>query len=176
MVPLTVLAGLAIVLCLLNLALVAAIIRRVTDHQRSLDYLLRQKLGQGMMFAPGERVQPFETVTVDGHSLSRDDLRAGTLVGFFDPECESCHERLPGFLVAAREVAGGREQTLAVVGQGPGTDQVVGLLRDTARVVSESRQGPLQRAFGVSGYPAFCRLGDGQVIAAHEFGAAMAAT
>ena len=158
---LTILTIFAIALCALTLTVLAAVLVRLREHEQAL-----ARLGGGPMpesVETGERIGPFAGTAASGELVSHDSLRPGTLVGFFDPECDACHEQLPSFLARAAALADAG-QTLAVVGQGPGTEDVVALLGDGVRVVTEPRLGPAQRAFGVHTYPAFFVLGDDQVV------------
>jgi hypothetical protein len=170
MVLLSVVVGFVGILSLLNLAFTAAVVRRLREHERTLaGYATMPVWPSAPLRAVGERIDSFEMVTVDGDRVARETLADGTLVGFFDPDCDACHEQLPGFLASARVVPGGRSATLAVVGGADGADDLVGQLRRVARVVVDSRGGQVQRAFGVQMFPAFCRLGVNQVIAAHGY-------
>jgi uncharacterized membrane protein YphA (DoxX/SURF4 family) len=165
------------VLTLLNLTMMTGVIRRLGEHEQALSGYAG--LTGGWPATPlldvGERIGPFETLTVDGEPVSRENLADGTLVGFFDPGCDTCHEQLPEFVARAGELAEGRTQTLAVVGDGDDTDDLVGQLRPYVRVAVEPRRGPLQQAFGVRLYPAFCCLGADQVVVRHGLETAHAA-
>lgn len=170
MVLLSVVVGFVGVLSLLNLALTAAVIRRLREHEQVLagDAVL-PAFPAAPMRAVGERIGAFDAVTVDDEHVTRETLLDGTMVGFFDPDCETCHEKLPGFVASARELPGGKSATLAVVGAAEGADDLVRQLRQAARVTVEPRLGEVQRAFDVRMFPAFCRLGSGQVVAAHGY-------
>lgn len=165
------------VLTLLNLTMMTGVIRRLREHEQALSGYAGP--AGGLPATPlldvGERIGPFETLTVDAEPVSRENLADGTLVGFFDPGCDTCHDQLPWFVARARELADGRAQTLAVVGDGDDTDDLVRQLRPSVRVAVEPRLGPLQQAFGVRMYPAFCRLGAEQVIVTHGLETAPAA-
>lgn len=177
MVLLSVVVGFFGVLSLLNLAFTAAVVRRLREHEQALaPYAGMPAWPAAPLLAVGERIGSFEVVTVDGDQVSRETLSEGTLVGFFDPDCDACHEQLPGFVASARDVPGGKSATLAVVGAGTGADDLVLQLRQAARVAIDSRGGDVQRAFGVQMFPAFCSLGADQVITAHGYEAEHAAT
>jgi hypothetical protein len=169
MVVLAVLVVFAVMLSVLSLMLLSAVIRRLREHEQVLVGLTRTEPPVAPLLPVGERIGAFSAVTTEGEPLSRDTLQPGTLVGFFDPGCDACHEQLPDFVARALELAGGRRQALAVVGDGDDTDDLVRRLRDAVRVTVEPRRGPLQQAFGVRMFPAFCSLGDDQVIMAHGY-------
>lgn len=176
MVLLSIVVGFFGLLSLLNLAFTAAVVRRLREHEQMQAGQAAIAWPTAPLLAVGERIGSFEAVTVDGDRVSRENLSEGTLVGFFDPDCDACHEQLPGFLSSARELPGGKGATLAVVGGADGMDQLVEQLRQAARVVIDSRGGQVQRAFGVEMFPAFCHLGADQLIATHGHEARNVAT
>src|SRR5690242_18042833 len=96
---------------ILNVALTFLLLRRVAGHDARIATIEK---GVPPMAEVGERVEAFATTTTDGVPLSRDDLAAGTVVGFFDPDCEVCQSHVAGF-VAAAETVGDRSRTLAVI-------------------------------------------------------------
>jgi hypothetical protein len=150
-------------LCLLNLALMLGVIRRLREHSARISSGISAQ--PDPMLSVGEMVDEFTTTTVDGEPVSRDLLTGQTIVGFFDPDCELCHEHLPGFIAEAG--ASGRERALAVVrGSGDDATEMVALLTPAARVVTEQRRGPVARAFHVKAMPSFCRLDESHVIRA----------
>lgn len=161
------LAVFSTVISLFSVVLLLAVIRRLREHEQALA-MIPGTLPPTPLIAIGERIGEFRAQTVDGEPVTRDDLQDSTLVGFFDPDCDTCHEQLPGFVASAAAQPGGRSTTLAVVSEGPKADDLVRLLRDAARVAVEPARGPAQQAFGVRVYPAFCRLGRGQVVRAHR--------
>ena len=69
---------------LLNLVLAFGVIRRLREHTVRLTAV---EAGHGqsaeIMFGAGTTVQPFQAVTEDGMTLSRDGLTGRTLVSFF---------------------------------------------------------------------------------------------
>jgi len=156
-----------------NLIFSLGVIRRLREHTEILDRLAAGGGAQGdsVMLPPGETVGDFVATTVDGEQLSREELADTTLVGFFSPDCEPCKERLPQFVDYAEHHQGGRRQVLAVVvaddedGAGP----VVAELASVARVVREVGAGPVPRAFGVHGFPAFALVESGGVVRASGY-------
>lgn len=164
LVALSVLTGL---LCLLNLALTVGLVKRVRDHGERLSAMTHPE--PVPMLDIGERVAEFAVVTMDGEHLTRDRLKGGTLVGFFDSQCEVCHDHMPGFIEAAAKLPGGREQALAVIREGEDVAEMATPLARVARVVLERKRGPVARAFRLRATPAFCRLGEDQVVRVHEY-------
>ncbi|WP_163507367.1 TlpA family protein disulfide reductase [Fodinicola acaciae] len=152
------------VLCLLNLALVFGLLRRIRDIESRIS---SDQAATEPLLAVGAQIDDFEAVTTDGELLRRESLADGTLVGFFDPQCESCHENLPHFAAAARTQP--RVRSLAVIRDDEEQEEMVSALSGVSRVVVERRRGPVARAFHVHGTPAFCRLGADQRISAHGY-------
>ncbi|GAA1631860.1 TlpA family protein disulfide reductase [Catellatospora bangladeshensis] len=154
--------------CVLNTGLIVLVLRLL----RQQTVLVRASIEgvanpEPIMTAGGGRVAAFTAVTVDGEPLSADQLDGDTLVGFLSPSCPACAESLPGFLARAEEL-GGRERVLAVVlGQGSAADALCERITPVARVVNEPERGPVSRAFGVDGYPAFALLSGHTVVASH---------
>jgi thiol-disulfide isomerase/thioredoxin len=152
------------VLCLVNLALLFAAIRKIR--------LLEERVGQMPVLAPaallpvGSKAPEFTAVTMSGESRSLADLGGSrSVVGFFSPNCEPCRTQLPEFIEFARALPGGPGHALAVVvGQGDAASGFAAGLDGAAAVVITPRQGPLTAAFSVRGMPAFYLIGpDGRI-------------
>lgn len=152
------------VLCLINLVLVLGLTRKIRgiESQLSADGPIPEPL-----LAVGERIDDFEAITTNGNKLHRDGLANGTLVGFFDPQCETCHENLPFFVTEAGTQP--PEHVLAVVRDDEEHEEMVSMLSGVSMVVVERRRGPVAKAFHVRGTPAFCRLGADQHVSAHGY-------
>ncbi|MEV0650405.1 hypothetical protein AB0I28_34620 [Phytomonospora sp. NPDC050363] len=157
---------LATLLGLLNLLLTVALVKRVREHDAKFAAFEVKTVALAEV---GERVDDFEAATVDGEILTRDALPEGTLVGFFDPQCETCAEELPKWSAVAAALPLGRKQALAVVREAPDQEEMIAVASPHAHVVVERRRGPVARAFRVKATPAFCVLGAGQVVVSHEF-------
>ncbi|WP_416900705.1 TlpA disulfide reductase family protein [Micromonospora echinospora] len=158
-----------------NLLLTIGVVRRLREHTTELAELRsRSGTGGGVSGMPvalpiDARVGEFTATTVDERSVRLAELGERPLVGFFSPGCQPCKDRLPGFLKYAATRAGGRENVLAVVAGTPQeTAETVEQLRRVATVVVEPDQGPVQKAFGVKGFPAFLLVEKG-VVAASDF-------
>jgi len=147
---------LAIALCLLNLLLTLAILRRLRATE--------SRSAQRGVLAAGDTPAEFAASDTDGKPLTRDELRGTVLVGFFSTTCGACTEELPNFLRRAAETAGGRSQVLAVVqGDAAAAADLAGALAGVARVVVEEPNGPVGTAFQVAAMPAWTLLDDGTV-------------
>jgi Redoxin len=149
-------------LTVFNLVLVLGVVRRLRAYETRLGNLAEPPPVSTAM--PGEPVADFAASTVDGQRLDRASLRGRTLIGFFSPDCPACHERLGDFRATAARHPG--DVLAVVVDDGGDVAPVVGALGGTAgvTVVVEDPDGPVARAFGVRGFPAFVLVGDGGVV------------
>jgi thiol-disulfide isomerase/thioredoxin len=150
------------VLTLLNLLLLFGVIRRLR---------VQQFPPPGGMAAPGSLpvgtpIDAFVTTDTDGLPLRRDELPAGAVIGFFSPGCTPCEALIPKFVAYAEGLSDGRKSALAVVvGSREEAADYVARLSPAARVVVESQEGDLVRAFQVTGYPTLFQLdGDGRLL------------
>lgn len=155
-----VVAGLVLVaaLCVLDLVLVLAVIRRLREHTTHLERLLSVGPDERPALEPGA-VLP--TVPAD--------LAGPTLVGFFAPGCGPCGEEIPYFLDRAGL---GAERGLAVVVSfGPGSEEEQQLAAAAVEVVVEPPGGAVSEAFAVNSFPTVFLVRDGVVeAAAHRMG------
>ena len=157
-----------------DLLLTFGVVRRLREHTAELA-VLRAAAGSPVMpdndvaHPVGTPLDQLITTDVDGLPVSFTTLGPRPLVGFFSPHCVPCKEQLPAFVEHLRTRPGGRDAVLAVVvGTAEETAEVVDQLRPVAVVVTELDQGPVQRMFGVTGFPAFVLVEDG-VVAASNF-------
>ncbi len=149
-----------------NLLFSFGVIRRLREHTEILNQLGGQP--HSVILEPGQTVADFAATTVDGRPVSVNAVDGPTLVGFFTPGCTSCQTKLPSFVEYAWEHPGGRERVLAViVGENDeDTAPYVTDLNGTAHVVRDVDGGPVHKAFGVQGFPAFALIDlDGVVLA-----------
>jgi hypothetical protein len=99
--------------------------------------------------------------------LSRDGLITPTLVGFFSPGCQPCAVELPRFVERARALSSTGGLALAVIdaeAQSEAPDDVERLASVAHVVLQRHRDGELQQAFGVIGYPTVCLVGTGGTV------------
>jgi thiol-disulfide isomerase/thioredoxin len=151
------------VLCLLDLLLTFAVVRRLRETGERLATL------ESVMSPPirraGEAVGAFAATTVDGHVVSEHDISPGTLVGFLSPGCAGCAVQLPEFLEVARAHPAGPAGILAVVvGDQAGSAEYVDVLAPLARVVVVPLGHDVEKAFAVQSFPAFAVVGRGGVV------------
>jgi thiol-disulfide isomerase/thioredoxin len=154
------------VLCLANMALTLAAIRRLREHG--------ELLSQQAQFRPAPRIPPgtpapeFTAVLTDGDTCSLADLGgARSVIAFLAPRCAPCRTELPEFAEFARRMPGGAAQVLVVLTGGDSeVAEFTAALRGVASVTIEPRRGPVGRAFSVGGYPTFYLLDENGVIQA----------
>lgn len=149
-------------LCLIDLLLTFGVIRRLREHTA----LLSEAHGEDIPvigLPSGQAAEPFTATTTDGALVSGP---AGLhMVAFFSPRCSVCPKRVPAFTGYLRANQVRREDVLVVVGESAEPVPYLDQLTAVARVCTESEGGPLGKAFGVAGYPAFCLLdADGAVL------------
>jgi thiol-disulfide isomerase/thioredoxin len=159
------------VIAVLDLLLTVGVVRRLREQADVLREL-RHDPGPGaeveVVLPAGRTIADFTAGTVSGRTVSREGLTGPTLVGFFSPHCEPCHEQLPGFLT----YAAGFDGAVVAVAAGDPTEtaDLVAELAGVAEVVVQSENGPMERAFEVRGYPALCLLEPGGRVVASGFG------
>jgi hypothetical protein len=155
-------------LAAVNLVFTIGVVRRLREHTAELAALRAGGTGSGggdIALPVGSAIGDLAATSVDGGPVKLDMLGSRPLVGFFSPHCEPCRERLPAFVAHAADRPD--PVVAVVVGTTVETGDVVAQLRPVATVIVEPDQGPVQRAFGVTGFPAFVLVEDGLVVASH---------
>jgi len=149
-------------LTLFNLVVVLGVVRRLRAYENRLGDMAEPPPVSSATV--GEPVPDFTVSTVDGKVVDRASLTGQTLVGFFSPDCPACHERLGDFRAVALRHPG--DVLAVVVDDGGDATPLVGALSGTSgvAVVVEDPEGPVVRAFGVRGFPAFVLVRDGGVV------------
>jgi hypothetical protein len=149
-------------LCVLNLLLTYGVVRRLREHNELLAQ--RPPAAPDVIAGAGSEVGAFTASTVNGDTLTSDDLATGTMVGFFSPGCSACVEQLPRFVDVAAAHPGGQDRVLAVVaGSEDGATKYVSSLSPTAQVVVGRHGAEIEKAFAIQGYPAFALVSGGVV-------------
>ncbi|MFJ2031611.1 hypothetical protein [Streptosporangium sp. NPDC087985] len=143
------------VLCVFDLLLTFAVLRRLREHAAELARLAGQP-----------RFAPYNPGALVGRTLPQTDtdgVDRPQLVAFFDVNCDACHEHAPQFAVAARTYA-----AMAVVsGGGPKIDDLLEAVGGVASVITAERADKLVKAVGVEAFPTFLRVGpDGTIVEA----------
>lgn len=147
-------------ICLLNLLLIFAVLRRLREHTAELDRLRRSGPFDPAAFDSaaeeasglvGRRLPDLVTASGDRPEL----------VGFFDAGCSSCHELAPDFALAARQAP----SVAVVVGAGQGADELVAVLAGGPTVLLGKRAAEVSTSAGIRAYPTFVRVdGEGTVL------------
>lgn len=152
------------VLCLVNLALLFGVARRLRLLDERVDKI--PIIGPAALLPVGRQAPEFTAVTTEGESRSLADLAGSrSVVGFFSAGCGSCRTQLPKFIEFAKALPGGPGQALAVViGETENAAALAAELGEAVAVAMTPRQGPIVTAFSVRGTPAFYLIGpDGRI-------------
>ncbi|MFI7125156.1 TlpA disulfide reductase family protein [Nonomuraea sp. NPDC050153] len=149
-------------LCLVDLVLTLAVIRRLRVHTLRLAELAPAR---APLVRPGTTLGDFSATAVDGETVSRAFFSGPSVVAVFSTECASCHERLPEFTSYLADTR--PERVLAVVTGDPDEARRFTGELTAATVVVEPMGGPVSRALQVSQFPSFYLVdGDAVVVAA----------
>ncbi len=151
---------------LVNLVLTLGVIRRLREHTELLSRRTQGPTPDELtsMLTRGETPAEFAATAEDGGVVTNENVAEHSLVAFMSTGCDACHQQLPQFVSYAEEFAGGRDATVVVVvGTGEVADEMIATLQPLARVVREEHEGPITKAFGVIGFPAYAVLDGGTV-------------
>ncbi|MEV8374238.1 hypothetical protein AB0P21_15960 [Kribbella sp. NPDC056861] len=158
-------------IALLNLVLTIGVIRRLraqppADQHQHAGGLRPAVDVRPTTLEPGERVPGIDAVTIDGIAVQL-PFEGRSLIGFFSPSCSTCREQLIPFVVTAERQPAGVRVLAVVAGSDDDTAKayVDELLagRSEVLIVREDEDGPVQKAFGIKGFPAFAIVDDGQL-------------
>jgi hypothetical protein len=144
-------------LCLFDLLLTFAVLRRLREHTEELAGLRESQHPAHAAFDPGVLIGQ----TLPGFAADADNRPE--VVGFFDANCSTCHEHAPEFAALARRAA-----ALAVVtGEGSGADELIKLLADVPTVLAGDEATRLAADLGVDAVPLFLRVNEhGKIVRA----------
>ncbi|MEO3867586.1 redoxin domain-containing protein [Nonomuraea sp. B12E4] len=162
-------AGLVLVAVVtaLNVVLTVAVVRRwrarlsappAALHHSSVSSGRDPELG----IAPGDRMPDFTAVTIDGMTVTRDELAGRpALIAFLSLDCAGCDDSVPEFAERARRVreAGGRVLATVVGIDAAGSELATRLAGVADHVVPEFLDAPVGNLFGVRFYPGFAHYG-----------------
>ncbi|MEH1166252.1 hypothetical protein V6V47_12780 [Micromonospora sp. CPCC 205539] len=144
-------------LCLFNLLLIFAVLRRLREHTAELARLQEQRQAGPALYDP--------TVLV-GRMLPELPVGADErpeLVGFFDAACDACHKHAPEFAAAAKRHAA----AAVVTGKGQDADDLADLLADVPTVLVGADAVAVTAALGLEAFPTFLHVGlDGTILRA----------
>lgn len=154
---------LSLVLCLLNLVLTLAIIRRIRtqEAQRSRGYSRPE-----MERLRDQPVPDFTATTIDGRIVDQESLVGQhSVVGFFTPGCSPCHEQAPAFAALGRTGRPAYAFIAADHHQDVGAAELCALVAPAEAVVVPLDQG-LPAALGLRSFPAFLTVDASGVVRA----------
>lgn len=154
-------------LCVVDLLLTFAVLRRLREHTEQLGRLSgASNSSPDLDRLLGRELPEFSTETVDGAVVSRKSVTGNVeLLGFFLPHCGTCHTQAPLFVDKARTIGAGK--ALAVVtGSGSDTDDLVQTFRNVTDTVLDPPGGELVSGLHIDAFPTFLRLDSGGVIVA----------
>ncbi|MEU5342472.1 MULTISPECIES: hypothetical protein [unclassified Streptomyces] len=138
-------------LCLFDLLLTLAVLRRLREHTAELE-----RLGTRSQFAA------YDPAELLGRRIPEiADENEARWVAFFEANCSSCHEHAPQFAAEVRE-----HSALAVIsGNGEKADRLADHMVGAATVVRDAQADELVNTAGIQAFPTFLVLDrDGSVI------------
>jgi|SRR5579875_2085848 len=144
------------VVCLLNLLLLFALIRRVRGHDEQL--ASQSRLPPVPRLPVGSKAPDFTATTITGETRSLSDMVAGPrgLVAFLTPHCAPCRGYVRELQKYAAANPDSRSQVIVVIcGPRAETAGMASELEESVSVVTEPMLGALQETFSVTSYPTF---------------------
>ena len=154
-------------LCVVDLLLTLAVLRRLREHTAELARLSGAgpaSMGVDRDQLIGQELPQFSATTVGGAAVSRESLTGEVeLVGIFSPGCGPCLVQAPLFVEEAGRLAAGK--TLALVaGSGSGADDLVQILEGATDVVLAPVSTTVVNGLSINAFPTFLRLDAGGAI------------
>ncbi|GAA0941974.1 TlpA family protein disulfide reductase [Virgisporangium aurantiacum] len=155
------------VLCIVDLLLTFAVLRRLREHTDQLGRLSGAggaSTGVDRDRLMGRELPEFSATTVEGTAVSRESMTGEVeLIGIFSPGCAPCHTQAPLFTEQAGRMAAGK--TLALVaGSGSETEDLVQILKGATHVVLAPETMTVIKGLGIGAFPTFLRLDPGGAI------------
>lgn len=161
--------GLVGAVCVLDLLLTLAVVRRLREVGTRLSALERSSSALEPSLLPvGASVPEFSAVTAAGEPISEQALGGGrSLIAFLQQGCGPCRELVPDLKAYLAGPAGEGQRLLAVVtGEDDGADGLAGELQGLATIVRGVDARPVASAFAVRGYPTLYAVAEGRIQAA----------
>jgi hypothetical protein len=129
-------------LCVFDLFLTFAVLRRLRENTAELDRLSVQP-----------QIQMYDPKVLEGTTVP--ELADGSgerLVAFFEATCDACHEHAPQFAASAR----GYDSAMAVVsGRGPQAEELLALVGPDVPVTRADEAKALVKRVGLTAFPTF---------------------
>ncbi|WP_418955693.1 hypothetical protein [Streptomyces tritici] len=132
-------------LCVFQLLVLFAVLRRLREHESRFERLARSA-------GPMDAYDPNELVGRRVPELAEHTGGAPRTLGFFSVGCEACHEQAPAFVTAA--TAG--DATAVVVGAH--ADELTGLLAGVPEIVTGEDGDRLMKAVDIRAFPTFLQV------------------
>ncbi|MDA0637660.1 hypothetical protein OUY22_29995 [Nonomuraea sp. MCN248] len=153
-------------LCLINLVLTLAVIRRLRDHTERLGVLQAGDPSQALL-APGTSLPTLRAESVDGETIDS-RVTSPEVVALLSTECSVCLEQLPDLVGLITDRRLDRPAAVAVImgDDSAQAEQLVEKLLPIASVVRQPWGGPIEKAFQARAFPAFYLASEGVVRAA----------
>jgi hypothetical protein len=145
-------------LCLVNMMITFAVLRRLQSHEERLAAQPSSQL-PGADALIGRQLPEFTATSVAGVTVSRSDLIGRTrLLGIFSATCKPCHEQALAFAEFADP------DRVALVTDARGRDdaqqRMLTELGPSPTVILEPDSGTLAGELGVTAFPTLLRLDD----------------
>ncbi|MFF5208842.1 hypothetical protein [Streptosporangium sp. NPDC000396] len=144
------------ILCVFDLVLTFAVLRRLREHTAELERLA----GPGRL----NPFSPYDPRVLVGRTLPPAGTDGGErprLVAFFDVNCGACHERAPQFAEVARTGT-----AMAVISGDPSkAGDLAEVIGDAASIVTAEQADNLVKTVGIEAFPTFLRVSpDGTIV------------
>jgi AhpC/TSA family len=162
--------GLVGALCVLDLLLTLAVIRRLRELSARLTALEAYGPARGPSWLPvGSNIPEFSAITMDGEAISHRDLASGwAVIAFLHSGCEPCRRLVPELKAYIDGASTEGLRALAVVSgeeeAAPGG--LASELREVAAVVRGADAAAVVRAFDVRSFPTLYAVEGGAIQAA----------
>lgn len=148
-------------LCVVDLLLTFAVLRRLREHTEQLGRLSgagNSSPGFDRDRFVGQELPEFSATTTDGAVISRESV-AGTveLVGFFAPGCDPCLVQAPVFAEVAGGMAAGKTLVL-VAGSGSDADDLVQIFKGVTDVVLAPEGMTVIKGLNIDAFPTVLRF------------------
>jgi thiol-disulfide isomerase/thioredoxin len=148
-------------LCLINLLLTLAVVRRLRQHGEQLTGRRTTDPAMSPYLPLGTPVPEFAATTLAGEVVSLGDLTgARSIVAFLAVNCPPCRMQLREIAEFAQSFPGGARRVLVVVSAASldRAGDYIEELTGKAAIVVERMTGPTGQAFAVSAFPAIYAL------------------
>ncbi|WP_052852678.1 hypothetical protein [Streptomyces avicenniae] len=130
-------------LCLLDLLLTFAVLRRLREHTAELS-----RLGARERSLALDRDTVLLGRTLPG--LAAEEADEERMVAFFEAKCDACHEHAPWFAATAADGS-----AAVVHGAGPRADELAAHVADLPTVIRHEEAASLVESVGITVFPTF---------------------